>query len=94
MLVQARDMKGANGANGKIAAINMICRCTEPFYKAKGDGSGEETLINFGRLDAALFESVQEYMKRYSIQVMLCEQRFYDFDKNEPMTGFMPLSMG
>ncbi|KAK1962300.1 hypothetical protein LY78DRAFT_661375 [Colletotrichum sublineola] len=84
-------MKGAKGGEGRVAAFSVICSSTEPYYSGKDKRSEEKTLISFGNLDIAFFDKVQEYMKKHGIQVMLCEQSFYDYEKNEPMTGFMPI---
>ncbi|KDN62000.1 hypothetical protein CSUB01_10012 [Colletotrichum sublineola] len=72
MLIQARDMKGAKGGEGRVAAFSVICSSTEPYYSGKDKRSEEKTLISFGNLDIAFFDKVQEYMKKHGIQVMLC----------------------
>ncbi|KZL71738.1 rtt106-domain-containing protein [Colletotrichum incanum] len=92
MLVQAHDLKGAKSGNGKIVAFDLLCSSTEPFYSGEGEGKEEETLISFQRLDVTLFDGVREYMKEHDITVMLCEQTFYDYKGDKPMTGFMPMS--
>ncbi|GKT93795.1 hypothetical protein Ct61P_11645 [Colletotrichum tofieldiae] len=92
MLVQARDLKGAKGGNGKLAAFDLLCSSTEPFYTGKDERGKEETLISFQRLDVTHFDGVRKYFKEHGIKVMLCEQMFYDYKGDQPMTGFMPMS--
>ncbi|KAJ3957166.1 hypothetical protein N0V92_006286 [Colletotrichum tropicale] len=84
MLIQARDGKG------KTVGMSLVCSATEPFYKDEEEG-GSKTMIKFRGIDYSLIDSLEEYMKAHDIQVMLCEQSFYDYKKDKPMTGFMPL---
>ncbi|KAL3294994.1 rtt106-domain-containing protein [Colletotrichum asianum] len=84
MLIQARDGKG------KTVGLSLVCSATEPFYKDEEEG-GSKTMMKFRGIDYSLMDGLEEYMKAHDIQVMLCEQSFYDYKKDKPMTGFMPL---
>ncbi|KAI8160942.1 hypothetical protein K4K49_002139 [Colletotrichum sp. SAR 10_70] len=83
-LIQARDSKR------KTVGLNLICGATEPFYKDKDDGKGR-TLMGFRRIDQSLMDHLQKYLKDHDVKVMLCEQSFYDYEKDVPMTSWMPL---
>lgn len=83
-LIQARDSKR------KTVGLNLICGATEPFYKGKDDGKGR-TLMGFRRIDQSLMDRLQKYLKDHNVKVMLCEQSFYDYEKDVPMTSWMPL---
>ncbi|KAI8161969.1 hypothetical protein KHU50_008027 [Colletotrichum sp. SAR 10_65] len=84
MLIQARDSKG------KTVGLSLVCSATEPFYKDEEEG-GSKTMMKFRGIGYSLMDGLKEYMKVHNIQVMLCEQSFYDYKKDKPMTGFMPL---
>ncbi|KAJ0346283.1 hypothetical protein COL154_008405 [Colletotrichum chrysophilum] len=84
MLIQARVGKG------KTVGLSLVCSATEPFYKDEEEG-GSKTMMKFRGIDYSLMDGLEEYMKAHDIQVMLCEQSFYDYKKDKPMTGFMPL---
>ncbi|KAI8279804.1 hypothetical protein K4K56_012513 [Colletotrichum sp. SAR 10_98] len=84
MLIQARDGKG------KTVGLSLVCSATEPFYKDEEEG-GSKTMMKFRSIDYSLMDGLKEYMKAHDIQVMLCEQSFYNYKKDKPMTGFMPL---
>ncbi|KAF4845453.1 hypothetical protein CGCSCA4_v006698 [Colletotrichum siamense] len=84
MLIQAHDGKG------KTVGLSLVCSATEPFYKDEEEGGGK-TMMKFRGIGYSLMDGLKEYMKAHDIQVMLCEQSFYDYKKDKPMTGFMPL---
>ncbi|CAI0647423.1 unnamed protein product [Colletotrichum noveboracense] len=84
MLIQARDGKG------KTVGLSLVCSATEPFYKDEEEGGGK-TMMKLRGIGYSLMDGLKEYMKAHDIQVMLCEQSFYDYKKDKPMTGFMPL---
>ncbi|KAI8307245.1 hypothetical protein K4K59_011133 [Colletotrichum sp. SAR11_240] len=84
MLIQARDSKR------KTVGLSLVCSATEPFYKDEEEG-GSKTMMKLRGIDYSLMDGLEEYMKAHDIQVMLCEQSFYDYKKDKPMTGFMPL---
>ncbi|KAF4815338.1 hypothetical protein CGCSCA5_v007233 [Colletotrichum siamense] len=84
ILIEARDSKR------NIIGLNLICGATEPFYKDKDDGKST-TLMCFPKIDQSLMGGLQEYLKEHNVKVMLCEQSFYDYEKDVPMTSWMPL---
>ncbi|KAJ0329343.1 hypothetical protein COL922a_012852 [Colletotrichum nupharicola] len=84
MLIQARDGKG------KTVGLSLFCSATEPFYIDEEEG-GSKTMTKLRGIGYSLMDGLKEYMKAHDIQVMLCEQSFYDYKKDKPMTGFMPL---
>ncbi|KAF4780687.1 hypothetical protein HER10_EVM0001033 [Colletotrichum scovillei] len=85
MLIHAKDSKG------KVVGLDVVCNATEPFYEDKEEESGGTTMIKFGQIDDALLKDLKKYMEEHDLQVMVCEQSFYDYKKGEAMTGFMPM---
>ncbi|KAF4830787.1 hypothetical protein CGCTS75_v005742 [Colletotrichum tropicale] len=84
------DAEDARDGKGKTVGLSLVCSATEPFYKDEEEG-GSKTKLKFRGIDYSLVDGLEEYMKAHDIQVMLCEQSFYDYKKDKPMTGFMPL---
>lgn len=48
-------------------------------------------MIKFGQVDDALLKDLKGYMEMNDLQVMVCEQSFYDYKNGKSMTGFMPM---
>ncbi|KAE9581226.1 hypothetical protein CGCF415_v012370 [Colletotrichum fructicola] len=87
MTVLAHDMKD----EGKVAGLNLIFRATEPFYNAEEEETESQTLIKFVQVDHTLLDDIKNYMKQHRVELMLCEQSFYDYDNDVPASGFMPM---
>ncbi|KAK1724927.1 uncharacterized protein BDZ83DRAFT_752113 [Colletotrichum acutatum] len=85
MLVHAKDSKG------KLVGLDVVCNVIEPFHEDKEEESSGTTMIKIGQVDDALFKDLKEYMEENDLQVMVCEQSFYDYKKGKSMTGFMPM---
>lgn len=88
MAILAHDTK----EQGKIAGMNLIFSATEPFYNAEKDEvTNSQTLIKFVQVDHSLLDDIKSYMKQHRVELMLCEQSFYDYENDKPATGFMPM---
>ncbi|KAI3548863.1 hypothetical protein CSPX01_02886 [Colletotrichum filicis] len=85
MLIHARDSKG------KHVGLDVVCNATEPFYEDKEEESSGKTMTKFGQVDRALLKDLKGYMEKNDLQVMECEQSFYDYKKGKSTTGFMPM---
>ncbi|KXH47434.1 hypothetical protein CSIM01_05371 [Colletotrichum simmondsii] len=85
MLIHAKDSKG------KVVGLDVVCNATEPFHEDKEEECSGSTMIKFGQVDDALLKDLKGYMEENDLQVMVCEQSFYDYKKGESMTGFMPM---
>ncbi|KAK0380929.1 hypothetical protein CLIM01_01685 [Colletotrichum limetticola] len=83
MLIHARDSKGKH--------VGVVCNETEPFYEDKEEESSGTTMIKFRQVDHALLKDLKGYMEKNDLQVMECEQSFYDYKKGKSTTGFMPM---
>lgn len=82
------SFKPAIVSKRKTVGLNLICGATEPFYKDKDDGRST-TLMCFRKIDQSLMDGLQEYMKKHDVKVMLCEQSFYDYEKDVNTDDFM-----
>ncbi|KAF4830788.1 hypothetical protein CGCTS75_v005743 [Colletotrichum tropicale] len=87
MTILAHDMKD----QGKVAGLNLIFSATEPFYNAEEEEKESQTLIKFVQVDHTLLDDIKSYMKQHRVELMLCEQSFYDYENDKPATGFMPM---
>ncbi|KAH9229076.1 hypothetical protein K456DRAFT_1728563 [Colletotrichum gloeosporioides 23] len=87
MTILAHDMKD----QGKVAGLNLIFSATEPFYNAEDEETESQTLIKFVQVDHSLLDDIKSYMKQHRVDLMLCEQSFYDYENDKPATGFMPM---
>ncbi|KAF4845362.1 hypothetical protein CGCSCA4_v006697 [Colletotrichum siamense] len=87
MTILAHDMKN----EGKVAGLNLIFSATEPFYNAEEEETESQTLIKFVQVDHTLLDDIKNYMKQHRVELMLCEQSFYDYENDVPATGFMPM---
>lgn len=87
MTILAHDMKD----QGKVAGLNLIFSATEPFYNAEDEETESQTLIKFVHVDHSLLDDIKSYMKQHRVDLMLCEQSFYDYENDKPATGFMPM---
>ncbi|KAH0429418.1 hypothetical protein CcaCcLH18_08432 [Colletotrichum camelliae] len=84
MTILAHDTKD----QGKVAGLNLIFSATEPFYNAEEDEeTNSQTLIKFVQVDHSLLDDIKSYMKQHRIELMLCEQSFYDYENDKPATG-------
>ncbi|EXF80841.1 hypothetical protein CFIO01_01212 [Colletotrichum fioriniae PJ7] len=84
MLILAKDSKG------KVVGLDVVCNALEPFYEDKEESSGT-TMIKFGQVDDAPLKDLKGYMEMNDLQVMVCEQSFYDYKNGKSMTGFVPM---
>lgn len=88
MTILAHNMKD----QGKVAGLNLIFSATEPFYNAEDEETESQTLIKFVQVDHSLLDDIKSYMKQHRVDLMLCEQSFYDCENDKPATGFMSMS--
>ncbi|TDZ24713.1 hypothetical protein Cob_v002436 [Colletotrichum orbiculare MAFF 240422] len=89
MIVQAHDAKSKN--KNDIAGVDVICDVTEPYYKGREGETAQKALISLGHLEVGILGHLKEYMKAHNIGVMMCQQHFYDYERNVPATGWMPI---
>ncbi|TDZ30622.1 hypothetical protein C8035_v002079 [Colletotrichum spinosum] len=80
MVVQAHDAKSKN--KNDIAGVDVICDVTEPYYKGREGETAQKALINLGHLEVGILGHLKEYMKAHNIGVMMCQQHFYDYERN------------
>lgn len=81
MLIHAKD------SMGKLVGLDVVCNATEPFYKNKEEEGSGTTMIKFGQVDDAICEDLKKYMEEHDLQVMVCEQSFYDYKKGVVMAS-------
>ncbi|KAK1749781.1 hypothetical protein QBC47DRAFT_395303 [Echria macrotheca] len=96
-----RDIARARSSNkeSEPVCLNIYMRVGEPFFESKasdenGSSSGgpqaKPTTLLLGFTDIPLdrVEEVEQFMEKRGVKFRKCEQRFYDFDKNQPLGGF------
>jgi len=94
----------ARAKKGEASAAVCLDTCMsvgEPFFESKiSDGKATDSggqvptpaslILGFTRIPLRLINEVEQYFKKHEIELCECEQIFYDYDKDQPCTGWSP----
>ncbi|MCJ1397701.1 hypothetical protein MMC11_000897 [Xylographa trunciseda] len=79
-------------------SLEVHTKTTEPYHKTKSvsepnthGGDQDPMLISFKEMPVDLLDKVKAYASKHGINFKECEQLYYDFAKNLPMTGWNPV---
>lgn len=93
-LIFARDTASRQKGQKEdpIVAMTVMCHVSEPFYQAKGEDE-DSKLISFKdiREVSSMKNQTQGYCDAHGIKAMKMQEIYYNYEKGERMTGFMPM---
>lgn len=99
IVVVAKDMV-LQREKDKPVSHEVYINTSDPYHnisdkKAKsGKQKGKQedsTLLGFKRLPVGFLDMVKDYALEQKIKFKECEQIYYDFAKNQPMSGWTPV---
>jgi len=99
--VLVRDIARAKSSNkeSEPVCLNIYMYVGEPFFNNKtsdesgSDSGGQEAkstslLLGFTEISLDMVDKVEQFIEKHGVGFEKCEQHFYDYDKNQPLTGF------
>ena len=93
--------RAKKGEASEAVCLDTYLSVSEPFFENKtsdgkeADSGGQVStppslILGFTRIPLHLIDEVEQYFQNHGMELCECEQTFYDYDKDQPCTGWSP----